>query len=640
MESLGSKYADYVFSKLTESLKTKLITNSSLDFWKTTLGAQAAQTTKLRVAANTFKCEIDELKSDEAKLDFNIRVEELYQEQFPEDDGTKLDIPSDIDELDADELTAPIKAKNSKKEASETTASEPSTKPKRTTAKSTVAAKPAVKGPSRDKEVVDEDEDEASEEETKPTASKAKPAAKKVVDEDEDDISEEDPKPQAPTKDKTTSKAASKAKGPSKDKKAEEEPDEIKYIKGYFDYSAVDIDEDVVNALYEAIQAVIREHAIDTPPATLKTLQKTEDGYEFEEHNSKYERLGRYVVSTIEGIDVKIQSSTIIIKFKISYVDDDAVKTMTVSVKYIVCDEYEAVAELTDEEQAMYDAFKEYLEQVKPADEKSKWSIANIEPAIMSDAVFSHKSLIIKGILDTTRNIPIGPYEMAYNIEQTDAYRYREKDYSKLFEFMRRTAAHYSPANLIKAMTNTYKNRHLIVYHTDVIAHIDKWWQQAVDALADESYNEDAAALKWRAILASPQCKLILTRGWPARAEFDAYIKELIKYQTKADIRGSTYHKYTMPTLDMMCGPLFSISFIFGPFAVALKVCPVDEKTRSKFPGATVDRYTEALGIYEARYADCNWCMALLQGLENDDLRSLRAVLLASPKHLGTKTGK
>ena len=622
MASIGAQFADYIYSKATAAIKTSLTTNSDVDYWKTTMKAQASQSAKIKCAATAIKCTVDELRSDETKLDFDIRVEELYNECFPPDDGSQLDVPNDIEELEPEEFTAPIRAKNSKKEVSvsESTSkkstSEPSAKPTRIT--KTV------------KKEAPKEVDESEEPPKKAVKKPAKKAVKKEVVED-DDISDEDPKPKKPKADK-----ASKPK-------AKPEAEEGELVDGYFDYQAVDVDADVVNVLYDAIRKVMNERPLDEPPNSFKSLEKQEDGsYQLEERDSNYDKLNRddIQLTNIEGIDAKIQTSTLIIKYKVSYVQNEKLRDKNVTVKYIANDAYEAVAELDEDEQAMFEAFKEYLEQVKPKGEAKKWAIDDIEPAINSDAVISHKDVNIHGIMDTTRNIPIGPYKMSYNIENTDEFLYREQDYSKLFEFMRRTAAHYSPANLIKAMINTYKNRHLIIYHTDVIAHIDEWWQQAVDELADDAYNEDEAALKWRAILASPQCKLVIARGWPARAEFDKHIKELIKYQTKSDIPRSSNHKYTMPTLDMMCGPLFSISFIFGPFAVAMKACPVDEKTRSKFPGATVDRYAEALGSFDAKYADCNWCAALILGLENDDVRSFRAILILSPKHLGTKTGK
>lgn len=647
MASIGAQFADYIYTKANTAIKTSLTTNSDVDYWKTTMKAQASQAAKARCAASVIKCTVEELRSNETKLDFDIRVEELYNECFPPDDGTQLDIPTDVDELEPEELTVPIRAKNSKKEVSvsESTSkkstSEPSAKPTRITktvkkevpkkevdeSEEEPPKKPAKKAVKKavKKEVVEEEEEE-SEPPKKPAK---KPAKKEVV--DDDDISEEEPKPKKPK--------ADKASKPKAKPKAEEE----ELVDGIFDYQAINVDTDIVNTLYDAITEVMNERPLDEPPKSFKSLEKQEDGsYQLEEHDSNYDKLNRddIQLTNIEGVDAKIQTSTLIIKYKVSYVQNEKLRDKNVTVKYIANDAYEAVAELDEAEQAMFDVFKEYLEQVKPKGEAKKWVIDDIEPAINSDAVISHKDVSVHGIMDTTRNIPIGPYKMSYNIENTDEFLYREQDYSKLFEFMRRTAAHYSPANLIKAMINTYKNRHLIIYHADVFAHIDEWWKQAADELADEAYNEDEAALKWRAILASPQCKLVIARGWPARAEFDKHIKELIKYQTKSDIRGSTYHKYTMPTLDMMCGPLFSISFIFGPFAVAMKACPVDEKTRSKFPGATVDRYAEALGSFEARYADCNWCAALIQGLENDDVRSFRAILILSPKHLGTKTGK
>lgn len=575
----GANFANFLYSRLTPSIKNKLDTNSSLDYWIATLSAQGSQ--KAKKTAFCKSNSIDETTFNPLEsafaASFNARVEELFNEQFPKVDESAVEIPSDIDELEKDMVAPPTRV---------TSAPDVET---------------TMSGPS----------------------ARAVPVKKEV--DDSDDISEEEhEKPKAPR-----APVAPRAPAPVK------EAPQHDWIENTLDYKTIDLDADVINGLYEAIHALQAEQETETPLFTWKTLEITKDdeskaitACEWKEADSKYSKLLEKELK-YRILSAKVQTNTLTIKYGIEYVDGDKLKTTSVSVKYIANDVYEAATEFTELERAMFDSFKDYVALFT-----DKWCIENIEPALSTDAVINMKAVLFDGILDSTRNLPIGPYKIAYEPEKTPEYEFREADYVQLFKQLRRTGQHYSSANLVRAMVATFKLRSLIVHHDAVKTQIDKWWTDAFKAISAEEYNENEIALKWRMILSSATCKLVIAKGWPARPEFEKYIKGLIKFVLKWDEK--TVSHQCMPTAELMVGPLFPISFIFGPFAVAMKRCPLDAKTL-KFVGASIDKYMETLGAMTPTYSECNWCLALIDGLENTDKKSIKALFLLSLKHLGRK---
>lgn len=508
------------------------------------------------------------------------------------DDGDDL-ILSGSDDLIEVEKVAPSKGsdKSSRtkvEEESDELAVRPRAQAPKTVKEATAKPKPKAKEPQVD-------ESESEHEPAKPrktTKSKAK-----VVDESDADepvkprktkvktehveVSEEDKHPAKERKPKKTTTAKEKAvkrKTP--------------FIDGVVDYAKAGFNVRTINRLIKAFEDLEKEHDGDLPGLIVAS----------DSRNTK-SALEREVVSW-RAINIKIQTVNIVVKYSYTY-EGESGENKEGNLDIVKYSSETADEGLIDEEKEMIASFTAYLALYETTvatknGTPKKWKL-NVHNVLDSDLVYKLGALKFEGILDTTHQMPIGNFKIAYDPTEGETLSFREIDYPTIFTLIRYTGDHFTPTKMKNAMKKIYKSRSFIIFHTKVMAAIDDLWEEARSNLEDMEERSATAEL-WFQILSSVHCKNIIAKGWPARPEFDTMIGELLG---EAETR------------KLFCDELFPICFIFSP--LAMRTTAISGMPRAKLEQACVDHFIDASTTASRSYSDCDWAAGALESLAAND---------------------
>lgn len=459
------------------------------------------------------------------------------------------------------------------------------------TVKAADIAAVAKSKPKKTKEpVVDE-----SEEETAPVKPKSKPKKTEVVDESDDDTAP----PVKPKSKKTKVEVSDEEKLPAKERKTKKESTtktkttkrSTPFTDGVVSYPSAGLDTKVMNRLIKAFEALKEEHEDDLPGLIVLADN-------LNARNAKDRE-----VTSWRAINIKIQTVNIAVKYSYTY-DDGRGESKEGKLDIVKYGVDTPVDDLIDEEKELVKAFGAYLHlyetgEVTKNGKPKKWKLS-VQNVLATDLVYKLGALKFEGILDTTHQMPIGKFKIAYDPTDGEALAYREMDYPTIFTLIRYTGDHFTPTKMKNAMKKIYKSRSFIIFHTKVVAAIDGLWEKARANL--EAIEERSAVSElWFQVLSSSQCKNIIARGWPARPEFDTMIGELL---SEAETR------------ELFCDEMFPICFIFSPLAMRSSVTGMP---KAKLEQACVDYFINASATLTRTYAECDWAAGALEDLVEDD---------------------
>ena len=447
------------------------------------------------------------------------------------------------------------------------------------------------------KDSPEEDEDSFEISDKEITPSKLIETKKKLEEEVEIKTHEKKTKPSRPvttTKTKTTSSRSKKT---------------FDYVEGVCDYKKLGLNESIVNNLIEAINDAYEFHDIDEiPKMYLEGLRH------YNITHPKYRLIG-----------AKLSSHTIALKIECVSRDDDKSRSMPIK-KFGLKNTTSVMAiknikdgDIPVEMMRILKAFLAY-DAMFDEPEKTIWT-PKIEEILDTDMIYKFSAMKTEGVMDTTRNIPLGPFRYYFNPEASKEYKYRAIDYQILFSYLRFGGKSFSKTTLDSAMKNIYKYRTAIIYHDAVKDKLEGYWEEAREEI-DACKDENKVVKVWRSILHSEQCKNIILRGYPATSAFEDMMKKLLS---------------NLDTKLMMASEMWSICFIFSPFAVMLKSKPA---TDAKFHKQAMNMAVEQATLECLDYAECRWAKAIIDGIDPESELCLLEYLKVPDNHIFEPAGK
>ena len=402
---------------------------------------------------------------------------------------------------------------------------------------------------------------------------------------------------EAPTAKPSREKRATEAK-PKTTKRGKELP----MVEGVCDYKTMGLNTAIVNELIDAINALTEPTPIDRIPPL----------FEGDKIHYRVKKDLHYKL-----INIKLSSHIVAIKFEFSGYDDSG-KTASKPASIKKFGNSETVEKkkgsvvrrtipgtasdidtiddgvLPAGLMRILKAFKAYDLMFKETG-KEIWR-PEIDSILATDLVYKLPSMKFEGFMDTTRNIPLGPFKHYYKPEDSKEYEYRQIDYQTLFSYLRFGGKSFSKTTLDSAMKKIYKNRYPIIFHDKVEDLLDDQWKQARDELRRDK-EMTPTKKRWLNILSSKQCANIILRGYPATTQFDEMMKELLS---------------RLETKLLLKDVLFPISFIFSPFGVVLTEAPTAKEANHK------QAMNQAIKIATLKcldYKECLWAKLIIEDM-------------------------
>lgn len=399
----------------------------------------------------------------------------------------------------------------------------------------------------------------------------------------------------------------------------------IPMIEGKINYEDMGLDPDIIETLVNAIDDVREPQPIDAIPKL----------YQFAESNFTGKTNLTYRV-----LNVKLSSHAIAIKvvFECSAGGKDISKAMPIkkfaNKKIAGKKETRAVAasaydidkiekcSLPEGIMKIIKAFQEYDLMFKEG-AKDIW-VPEMKNVLDSDFIYKLSAMKTEGFMDTTRNLPLGPFKYYFNPEESKEYKYRKIDYQTLFSYLRFSGKSFSKTTLDSAMKSIYKHRTAIIYHDAVKDNLDAYWNKAKKEI-DKLYKANPSDVNemWKLILNSNQCANIILRGYPSTTAFGNMMKSLIS---------------ELDTKNLMMSELWSISFIFSPFGVVINEAP--KKHPIKYHKAAMNEAIEQATLECLDYKKCQWAEGVIEEYEGDEETLLLSYLKIKDNHIFEPAGK
>lgn len=399
----------------------------------------------------------------------------------------------------------------------------------------------------------------------------------------------------------------------------------IPMIEGEIDYEVMGLDPVIIETLVTAIDDVREPQPMDAIP---KIYQSTFNNF-----------MGKTNL-TYKVLNVKLSSHAIAIKVEFggNTGSKDITKAMPIkkfaNKKIAGKKETRAVAasaydidkiekdSLPEGIMRIIKAFQEYDLMFKEG-AKDIW-VPEMKNILDSDFVYKLPAMKTEGFMDTTRNLPLGPFKYYFNPEESKEYKYRQIDYQTLFSYLRFSGKSFSKTTLDSAMKSIYKHRTAIIYHDAVKDNLDAYWKKAkkqIEKLCKD--NPCHVNEMWRLILNSNQCANIILRGYPSTTAFDNMMKSLLS---------------ELDTKLLMMSELWSISFIFSPFGVVINEAP--KKDPIKYHKAAMNEAIEQATLECLDYKKCQWAEGIIEEYEGDEETLLLSYLKIKDNHIFEPAGK
>lgn len=293
----------------------------------------------------------------------------------------------------------------------------------------------------------------------------------------------------------------------------------------------------------------------------------------------------------------------IMVNFYMEWIDvnREPARKETKQVKYESDASKSEYDDMSDHERLLIDALRAYKKVFKYDLDSMK--------TFNSDLLYDYSPFDFYGVIDTTLQLPIGPYAASFDYKSIDTFVHPEDGvmFSQLWMQTKRTLA--SVAYFKKLATATFSNRYSILGMIPD-ERLDKDWKDALDNLKEPKND---VLKKWKAILESEHCKNVIIHGYPCRKAFQLYMKKLL---VESD------------SLKAYADELLPIGYLFGPFRIQIET-PV--KAKREAASTYINRYILAASDKEHRswfngnvdnefitsYRD--WVAAKLKNASNDD---------------------
>lgn len=310
---------------------------------------------------------------------------------------------------------------------------------------------------------------------------------------------------------------------------------------------------------------------------------------------------GEHTIRSISIYGGKISQKQMYITYLIGYGTDSFMKSDPI--KYSAKDGEIDPSKYDKDEKVLYEKFVRYSSNVS----SYKDIPFEFDKFVDTDCVYQLKSLQFSGVVDVTRNLPIGRYGVAYS-DSSIITDHLHDDYRNLFSILRiESEKTFTRTNLKKMMKLIYQNRYLINHHEKIIKNIDGYWDDALKEIQKIPANERTILTnRWTQILSSTQARNIILRNYPCTKAFESVIIDLLKLES---------------TRKLLVKELFKISFLFGPFAIYFG--KVDKIKESAIP-SSVTKIIDHVTHTEERYEDCNWVGGVIRNLVAEDQHCLR----------------
>ena len=473
----------------------------------------------------------------------------------------------------------------------------------------------------------DDDEEEESEEfksvddmEISDTPTPVKKTLVKNVAKLEDDEEIVTPKKtEKPSRKKLTTVKTTEEKNGKRGKAA------IPMIDGKVDYKEMGLDPEIIENLVEAINAVTESQPMDAVP---KIYASTSNGF-----------MGKTNL-TYKVLNVKLSSHAIAIKLEFSGNNGEKEITKAMPIKKFANKKIAGKKETRLIASSAFDidkiekdslpegimniikSFQKY-DLMFEEDAKGIWT-PEMTNVLNTDFVYKLSAMKTEGYMDTTRNLPLGPFKYYYNPEESKEYKYRQIDYQTLFSYLRFGGKAFSKTTLDSAMKSIYKHRTAIIYHDAVKDNLETYWKDAKKQI-EKLYKDNPSKVNgiWKSILNSNQCANIILRGYPSTTAFDNMMKSLLS---------------NLDTKLLMTSELWKISFIFSPFGVVINKAP--KKDITKFHKAAMNEAVEQATLECLDYKKCQWAAGVIEEYEGDEETLLLSYLKIKDNHIFEPPGK
>lgn len=207
-------------------------------------------------------------------------------------------------------------------------------------------------------------------------------------------------------------------------------------------------------------------------------------------------------------------------------------------------------------------------------------------------------------------------FELGYCIEDSDEYKYRQRNYLSLFNTLR-TNSKWSLIKNKQCCYDIFKLRSAIVYHPKFKELVTDNWKKAQENI-DKKDDSDSKIIKiWKNIMHSETCFNVICKGYPASVMF---LKQLKNIFSERD------------TCLLLLNELYPISPIFSPYGIYLEGITIDPKMlKAK---ATWNKRFVEFATYISNdilnYESCYWIKGLEHPIDRDqesDMRSGRSIL-------------
>lgn len=217
-------------------------------------------------------------------------------------------------------------------------------------------------------------------------------------------------------------------------------------------------------------------------------------------------------------------------------------------------------------------------------------------------------------------------FELGYCVENSDAYKYRQRDYFSLFNTLR-TNSKWSLTKNKQCCYDIFKLRTAIVYHPKFKELVADNWKKAQENI-DKKDSDSKFVKIWKNIMHSETCFNVICKGYPASVMFMKQLKNIISERESC---------------LLLLNELYPISPIFSPYGIYLEGITIDPKML-KAKASWNKRFVEfATYVYNdiLNYESCYWIKGLEHPIDRDqesDQRSGRSILTA--KTLAEKVPK
>lgn len=206
-------------------------------------------------------------------------------------------------------------------------------------------------------------------------------------------------------------------------------------------------------------------------------------------------------------------------------------------------------------------------------------------------------------------------FELGYCIEDSDAYKYRQRDYSCLFNTLR-TNSKWNLTKNKQCCYDIFKLRSAIVYHPKFKESVADNWKKAQENI-DKKESDSKIVQNWKNIMHSETCFNVICKGYPASTMFLKQLKNIISDRESC---------------LLLLNELYPIAPIFSPYGIYLEGITIDPKML-KAKASWNKRFVE-FATYVSNdilnYESCYWIKGLEHAIDRDqesDQRSGRSLL-------------